>query len=86
VSMNALLIDSYLVGACAIQWAPRFFQTVYKRRLPALTLTFLPYTYAIMADETGMPFISIPQSNNTMALIGATQRSFDIIVPLCNAT
>jgi len=39
-----------------------------------------------MAEVTGANFIPIPESDTTKALIGATQRSFDIIVPLSTAT
>ena len=35
-----------------------------------------------MANETGVP---TPESNNAMALIEATKRSFEIIVPLSAA-
>ena len=82
--MNALLIDGRLVSACAIQWAPHYLRRFITGMVPTVPWIFLPYTYAIMADETEVQCIRMPESN-IMALRGATQRSFDIIVPLSNA-
>jgi hypothetical protein len=35
-----------------------------------------------MSNDTEKPFIPIPESDTTTALIKATERSFGIIVPL----
>jgi hypothetical protein len=48
----------------------------------AVTSAFLLCTYTIMSNDTEKPFIPIPESDTTTALIKATERSFDIIVPL----
>jgi hypothetical protein len=65
----------------------RFFQAFINEEesLIAIISNFLLYTYALMSTDTEESFIPIPDSETTTALITATERSFEIIIPLSAA-